>query len=59
MVVVDELERLPLGRPWLINLGDRLTSRTVIGFYVSLERPSALAKRASSRVRFEIYSGYW
>jgi putative transposase len=42
VVVVDELERLPLGRPWL-TLAIDVASRMVIGFYVSLERPSTLS----------------
>ncbi len=42
VVVVDELERLPLGPPWL-TLAIDVTSRMVIGFYVSLERPSTLS----------------
>jgi putative transposase len=41
-VVVDELERLPLGRPWL-TLAIDVARRMVIGFYVSLERPSTLS----------------
>jgi putative transposase len=41
-VVVDELERLPLGRPWL-TLAIDVASRMVTGFYVSLERPSSLS----------------
>jgi len=42
VVVVDELERLPLGRPWL-TLAIDVASRMVNGFYVSLERPSILS----------------
>jgi len=42
VVVVDELERLPLRRPWL-TLAIDVASRMVNGFYVSLERPSILS----------------
>ena len=42
VVVVDELERLPLGRPWL-TLAIDVASRMVTGFYVSLDPPSTLS----------------
>jgi putative transposase len=42
VLVVDELERLPLGRPWL-TLAIDLASRMVTGFYVSLDAPSILS----------------
>jgi putative transposase len=42
VLVVDELERQPLGRrPWL-TLAIDVASRLVTGFHVSLERPSSL-----------------
>jgi putative transposase len=40
--VVDEAERLPIGRPWL-TLAIDIASRMVAGFYLSLEAPSASA----------------
>jgi putative transposase len=52
VVVVDELERLPLGRPWL-TLAVDVASRMVTGFYVSLDPvcctgpyPSGSSKRS-------------
>jgi hypothetical protein len=42
LVVVDELQRLPLGRPWL-TLAIDVASRMVTGFYVSLDAPSTLS----------------
>ena len=42
VLVVDELERLPLGRPWL-TLAIDVASRMVTGFYVSLDAPSILS----------------
>lgn len=39
-IVVDEHSREPLGRPWLTLIVD-VASRTVLGFYVTLEDPSA------------------
>jgi putative transposase len=41
VLVVDELERQPLGRPWL-TLAIDVASRLVTGFHVALERPSSL-----------------
>lgn len=41
VLVVDELERQPIGRPWL-TLAIDVASRLVTGFHVSLERPSSL-----------------
>jgi putative transposase len=38
--VVDEVHRLPIGRPWL-TLAIDVASRMVAGFYLSLEAPSA------------------
>jgi putative transposase len=40
VVVVDEGDRLPIGRPWL-TLAIDVASRVVLGFSVSLEGPSA------------------
>jgi len=40
LIVVDEVDRKPLGRPWLTVATD-VFSRTVTGFYLSLEAPSA------------------
>jgi putative transposase len=40
--VVDEIQRLPIGRPWL-TLAIDVASRMVAGFYLSLEAPSASA----------------
>jgi putative transposase len=42
VIVVAEGSRLPIGRPWL-TLAIDVASRMVAGFYLSLERPSALA----------------
>jgi putative transposase len=42
VVVVDELERRPLRRPWLTLVID-VASRMVTGFYVSLDPPSTLS----------------
>ncbi len=41
MLVVDEWERQPFGRPWL-TLAIDVASRFVTGFQVSLDRPSSL-----------------
>ena len=41
VLVVDEWERQPLGRPWL-TLAIDVASRFVTGFQVSLDRPSSL-----------------
>jgi hypothetical protein len=40
--VVDELQRLPIGRPWL-TLAIDVASRMVAGYHLSLEPPSASA----------------
>jgi putative transposase len=40
--VVDELHRLPIGRPWL-TLAIDVASRMVAGYHLSLEAPSASA----------------
>ena len=40
VIVVDEVHRLPIGRPWL-TLAIDVASRVVVGFYVSLEAPSS------------------
>lgn len=42
VIVVDQRERLPIGRPWL-TLAVDVASRMVTGFHVSLDPPSALA----------------
>jgi putative transposase len=42
VVIVDELKRLPLGRPWL-TLAIDVASRMVTGFYLSLDAPSTLS----------------
>jgi putative transposase len=42
VIVVDELHRQPLQRPWL-TLGVDVASRAVTGFYLSLEAPSSLS----------------
>ena len=42
VIVVAEGSRLPIGRPWL-TLAIDVATRAVAGFYLSLERPSALA----------------
>ena len=40
IVVVDEFDREPIGRPWL-TLAIDVATRMVPGFYLSLEAPSA------------------
>lgn len=40
IIVVDELERLPIGRPWLTLLVD-VATRVIAGFYLSLDAPSS------------------
>lgn len=40
VIVVDEVERLPIGRPWL-SLGIDVCSRCVWGLQLSLEHPNA------------------
>jgi putative transposase len=42
VIVVDERERLPLGRPWL-TLALDVATRVVIGFSVSLDAPSTVS----------------
>jgi putative transposase len=42
VIVVDEWERQPIGRPWL-TLAVDIATRTVPGFYLSLSAPSALS----------------
>jgi putative transposase len=41
ILVVDELYRQPVGRPW-ITLAIDVYSRMVVGFYISLDPPGAL-----------------
>lgn len=42
VIVVDEQQRKPIGRPW-ITLAIDTYSRMVIGFYLAFERPSAMS----------------
>jgi putative transposase len=42
VIVVDEEQRLPIGRPW-ITLTIDVYSRMVLGFYISLDPPGAIA----------------
>lgn len=42
VVLLDEETRLPIGRPWLTFVED-IYSRMILGFYVSLDPPSALS----------------
>jgi putative transposase len=42
VMVVDQEQRLSIGRPWL-TLAVDIASRAVVGFLVSLENPSALS----------------
>jgi len=42
IIVVDEQQRLPIGRPW-ITLAIDVFSRMVTGFYISLDPPGAVA----------------
>ncbi|QJE72352.1 DDE-type integrase/transposase/recombinase [Aerophototrophica crusticola] len=42
IIVVDEEQRLPIGRPWL-TLAIDVFSRMVFGYHLSLDRPSAFA----------------
>jgi putative transposase len=42
VIVVDDVHRLPIQRPWL-TLGIDIASRMVAGFYLTLEAPSALS----------------
>ena len=39
-IVVDEANRLPIGRPWL-TLAVDVATRVVVGFYLSMEAPSS------------------
>lgn len=41
IIVVDDVHRLPVGRPW-ITMAIDVYSRMVIGFYISLDPPGAL-----------------
>lgn len=45
VIVVDDVTREPLGRPWL-TLAMDIYSRAVVGVYVSMEHPSAVAAGA-------------
>ena len=40
VIVVDEANRLPIGRPWL-TLAVDVATRVVVGFYLSMEAPSS------------------
>ena len=40
LIVVDEVNRLPIGRPWVTIIFD-VASRAVLGFHATLEAPSA------------------
>ena len=42
LIVVDEFQRLPIGRPWL-SLAIDIYSRCIAGFYLSLEAPSSVS----------------
>ena len=42
MIVVDERDRLPIGRPW-ITLAIDVATRIVAGFYLSLDSPSVVS----------------
>ncbi len=42
VIVVDEHDRQPIGRPWL-TLALDVASRAVLGFYVSLDAPSPVS----------------
>ncbi len=42
IIVVDDKQRLPIGRPW-ITLAVDVYSRMVVGFYISLDPPGAIA----------------
>ena len=45
VIVVDDVERKPIGRPWL-SLAIDIATRTVPGFFLSLRAPSALSTAA-------------
>jgi putative transposase len=40
LIVVDDIDRLPIGRPWITVIFD-VASRAVLGFHATLEAPSA------------------
>jgi putative transposase len=42
VIVVDERDRLAIGRPW-ISLAVDVFSRCVLGFYVGLDPPSVMS----------------
>lgn len=42
LIVLDERDRLPIGRPW-ITLAIDVATRSVAGFYLSLESPSVVS----------------
>ena len=42
VIIVDDVHRLPIGRPYL-TLATDIFSRMVVGFYISLDPPSALS----------------
>ena len=42
VIIVDELQRQPMGRPWLTLVVD-VAPRAVLGFYLSLNAPSSLS----------------
>lgn len=42
IIVVDEVTRLPIGRPW-ITMAIDVFSRTVCGFYIAMEAPSSMS----------------
>jgi putative transposase len=42
VIIVDEQQRLPIGRPWL-TLAIDVFSRCIAGFYLSFESPSAVS----------------
>lgn len=42
LIVVDEYQRLPIGRPWL-SVAIDVYSRCIAGFYLSLESPSSVS----------------
>ena len=42
VIVVDEQNRMPLGRPWL-SIAIDVATRMVAGFYLSFDAPSALS----------------
>jgi putative transposase len=42
IIVVDDINRQPIGRPW-ITLATDIYSRVVLGFYISLDPPGELA----------------